>query len=155
MRNQDTFLPNPNRRVGLYVPMEKPTVLALVVAGVVIKKDGKYLLVQEKKPQVYGQWNLPAGRVDVGDSLEKTAIKEAKEESGYDVKILRKLGIYQNEATEAVKHAYQAEIVGGELAFPPDEIMDARWMTFDEVVALKDTLRGSWVLEAITMVEEG
>ncbi len=133
--------------------MEKPTVSALVVAGVVIKKDGKYLLIQERKPVVYGQWNLPAGRVDVGDTLEKTAIKEAKEESGYDVKILRKLGIYQNEATEAVKHAYHAEIIGGELAFPKDEIMDARWMTFDEIVSLKEKLRGSWVLEAISAVE--
>lgn len=134
--------------------MEKPTVSVIVVAGVVIKKDNKYLLIQEKKPQAYGLWNLPAGRVDVGDTLEKTAIKEAKEESGYDVKLIRKLGIYQNEATEPVKHAYQAEIIGGELAFPEDEIMDAKWMTFEEVNNLgEDKRRGSWVLEAIGEVE--
>jgi ADP-ribose pyrophosphatase YjhB (NUDIX family) len=35
-----------------------------VVAGVVVKQDGKYLLVQEKKPEAHGLWNLPAGRVE-------------------------------------------------------------------------------------------
>ena len=67
--------------------MEKPVVTAFVVAGAVLKKDGKYLLVQEAQSKAYGLWNLPAGRVDVGDTIEQTAVKEAKEESGFDVKL--------------------------------------------------------------------
>ena len=126
-------------------------VLAGVAAGAVIKRDGKYLLVQEKKPHVYGLWNLPAGKVDKGNTLEETAIREAKEETGFDVEIISKIGIFQKTAEEAVKHAFEAKIVGGELKFPEDELLDAKWFTFEEIEAMKDKLRNPWVLEAIIL----
>lgn len=137
--------------------MKKEVVKVNVVAGVVLKQDGKYLLVQENWPEnkeVHGSWNLPAGRVDVGDSIEQTAIKEAKEESGFDVELIRKLGIYQNTANEAVKHVFEAKIIGGELKWPKDEISDAKWLTFQEIEAMKDHLRNTWILEAISLVEK-
>ncbi len=134
--------------------MEKEVVKTNVVAGVVIKQEGKYLLVQEKQPKAYGLWNLPAGRVDVGDTIEQTAIKEAKEESGYDVELVRKIGIFQNDATEAVKHAFEAKIIGGELKFPEDELLDAKWFTIEEIENMKDELRGRWILEAINVTEK-
>ena len=134
--------------------MEKEVVFANVVAGVVIKQDGKYLLVQEKQPKAYGLWNLPAGRVDVGDTIEYTAIKEAKEESGFDVELIRKLDIFQNLATDPVKHAFEARIIGGEINFPDDEILDVQWFAFEEIINMADKLRDGWILEAIKMVEE-
>ena len=57
--------------------VEKPIAHTFVVAGVVLEHDGTYLLVQEKQPRAYGLWNLPAGRVDEGDTIEQTAVKEA------------------------------------------------------------------------------
>ncbi|MDP3093264.1 MAG: NUDIX domain-containing protein [bacterium] len=68
-----------------------------IVAGVVIKQDGKYLLAQENRPgtKVHGLWNFPAGKVEEGATIEKTAVKEAKEEIGYNVELIRKLGIFQ------------------------------------------------------------
>lgn len=137
--------------------MEKEVVKVYVVAGVVLKQDGKYLLVQENWPEnkeVHGTWNLPAGRVDVGDSIEQTAVKEAKEESGFDVELIKKLGIYQNTASEAVKHVFEAKIVGGELKWPEEEILDAKWLTFEEIKNMKDKLRNIWVLDAISLVEK-
>ena len=55
--------------------------LVPVVAGCVIQKDGKYLLVQEKQQKVYGLWNLPAGHVDEGETFEEAAIRESQEET--------------------------------------------------------------------------
>src|SRR5271156_2584482 len=118
--------------------MEKEVVMVPVVAGVILKEDGKYLLVQEKQPRAYKLWNLPAGRVDVGDTIEQTAIKEAKEESGFDVRLIRKVGIFQNKAEEPPKHAFEAEIIGGSLQFPEDELLDARWFTFEELNKMKN-----------------
>lgn len=121
-----------------------------VVAGVVIKKDDKYLLVQEKKKEVYGLWNLPAGKVEKGSIIEETAVREAKEESGYDVKLIRELGTYHKEGERSVKHAYYAEIAGGKLNPPADEILDAKWFTYDEILKMKDKLRNDWwILDAI------
>jgi 8-oxo-dGTP pyrophosphatase MutT (NUDIX family) len=128
-----------------------------VIAGVVVKKDGKYLLVQEGGPlsrACRGLWNFPAGKVDPGETFEEAATREAKEESGFDVKIIRKIGIFQTTPTEAVKHAFLAEIVGGEIAYPKEEILDARWFTLDEIYGTKDKLREGWVLNAIEIVEK-
>lgn len=126
-----------------------------VVAGVVIKQDGKYLLVQENHPdpRVYGLWNFPAGRVEKGETIENTAIKEAKEESGYDVKLISKIAIFHENVEVPVKHAFEARIVGGELKWPKDEILDARWFSLKELEETKDKLRGEWILGAIKMLE--
>lgn len=133
--------------------MHKEAILVPIIAGVVIKKDGKYLLVQEKKASVYGQWNFPAGKVDVGDTIEETAIKEAKEESGYDVELIRKIGVFHESEKLAPKHAFEAKIVGGQLAYPKDEILDANWFTLAEIKAMKEKLRGAWILNAISILE--
>ena len=133
--------------------MEKEVVKVNVVAGVVIKKDNKYLLVQEGVGKIRGLWNFPAGRVDVGDTIEETAIKEAKEESGYDVELIRKIDIFQDTANEAVKHAFEVKIIGGELEFPEDEIMNARWFYYEEILNMSDKLRNVWIIKAIEKLE--
>ena len=43
--------------------------MAVIIVGGVIEKDGKYLLVQEGKPQCYKKWNLPAGHLEVGEDI--------------------------------------------------------------------------------------
>ncbi|MCI0542286.1 NUDIX domain-containing protein [bacterium] len=135
----------------------KEVVQVFVVAGVVIKQDGKYLLVQEKRPNnahPHGLWNFPAGKVDIGDTVEETAVKEAKEEVGYEVELIRKIDIFQDAATEPPKHAFEAKIIGGELKWPEDEILYARWFTLQEIEAMKDRLRSGWILGAIQMLEK-
>ncbi len=134
--------------------MEKEIVMVPVAAGVVIKQDDKYLMVQEKQPKAYGLWNWPAGRVEVGDSIEATAIKEAKEETGYDVELIREIGVFHGALTGAVKHAFEARIIGGELALPEDEILDAKWFTPDEIRMTKDQLRSEWMLGALELMEK-
>lgn len=133
--------------------MEKEVIKVNVVAGVVIKKDGKYLLVQEKQLKAYGLWNFPAGKVDVGESIEQAAVREAKEESGYDVELIKKIDIFQSKSTDAVKHAFETKIIGGDLSFPEDEILDIKWFTFDEIKEIKEKLRDDWILGAITILE--
>lgn len=128
-----------------------------IVAGVVIRRDDRYLLVQENhpNPKVYGLWNFPAGRVEEGASIEETAVKEAKEESGYEVELIRKLDIFQESAEVPPRHAFEARIIGGELKWPESEILDARWFSFKEIQGMHEKLRGEWILKAITILEQG
>ena len=131
-------------------------VLVPVVSGVVIKKDGKYLLVQEKQPKAYGLWNFPAGQVDEGESIEMAAVREAKEEVGYDVEIIRKLGVYQANIKTPPKHIFEVKIVGGEFKIPDDELLDAKWFSFDEIFQLdkEGKLRSAdWMIGATQMLE--
>lgn len=129
-------------------------VKVIVAAGSVIKKNEKYLLVQEKKPEAYGLWNFPAGRVEVGDTIEKTAIKEVKEESGYDVELIKKIGIFHKNNDKAVKHIFEAKILGGELNYPKNEFLDAKWFTWKEIKNMKDKLRADCIIEAISILEK-
>ena len=124
-----------------------------VVAGVVIKQDGKYLLVQEKKPSDYGLWNLPAGHVEEGQTIAGTAVREAKEETGYDVELIRELDIFHRDGGIACKHTFLAKIIGGELRVPED-MLDVKWFTYDEILQMKEKLRYAWPLKAIDIVEK-
>jgi len=127
---------------------------AYIVAGVLIEQNNKYLLVQEKKKKVRGLWNLPAGKVEKGSSFEETAIREAEEETGYKVKLKKKLGVFQISVGDSVKHSFLAEIIGGELNYPKDEILDARWFSYNEVKRMKDKIRHPWVLESIEIYQK-
>jgi ADP-ribose pyrophosphatase YjhB (NUDIX family) len=112
-----------------------------IVCGVVLEHNGKYLLVQEKQPKAYGKWSLPGGRVDAGETLEQAAVREAKEETGFDVQLGEELLVLHTVVEKPVLHTYAATIVGGDLAFPPDEILDAGWFSYDEIIKMKDLLR--------------
>lgn len=130
---------------------EGPIERAAVVAACLIKKDNKYLLVQESQPIAYGLWNLPAGHVDKGEKIREAAIREAKEETGYDVKLIKEVAILHEEATNAVKHIFSANIVGGKISINNDEILDVKWLTFEEVKTINENgkIRRPWVWDII------
>jgi len=124
-----------------------------VIAGVVLLQDGKILLVQEKQAACYGKWSIPAGHVEVGESIEQAAVRETREETGFNVQLGRKLGIWQEQAGQSVKHCFLATITGGELHIPSDEILDARWFSLKEIEVMESELRDPVVLKAIHEAE--
>lgn len=88
----------------------------LDIRGVVFR-DGKLLLVKEKMDD---RWSLPGGFCEVGLSAGENAVKEIKEESGYDVmpkKLLAVLDSDKHTDKPQMFHYYkiflQCEIVGG------------------------------------------
>jgi 8-oxo-dGTP pyrophosphatase MutT (NUDIX family) len=48
----------------------------------IVHRDGRYLLLKERK---HRGWYFPAGRVEVGESLEQAALRETREETGVEV----------------------------------------------------------------------
>jgi len=124
---------------------------AAVVSACLIKKEDKYLLVQEAQPKAYGLWNLPAGHVDKCERIREAAIREVKEETGYDVRLIKEIAILHEEAINAVKHIFSANIIGGEISFKNDEILDVKWLTFEEVKTINDNkkIRRPWVWDII------
>jgi ADP-ribose pyrophosphatase YjhB (NUDIX family) len=55
-------------------------------------EPGRIVLIKRKNPP-FG-WAIPGGFVDYGESLEEAAVREAKEETGLDVKLIRQLHTY-------------------------------------------------------------
>lgn len=116
-----------------------------IIVNVVVKQDNKILMVQENWGNVKGMWNFPAGRLDEGENIFDGAIREAKEESGYDVRLTGIVNI-QNTVYED-RHVllvnFSAEIIGGEVAFDPEEIMNVDFIEIDKLLKMSDAeLRG-------------
>jgi 8-oxo-dGTP diphosphatase len=58
-----------------------------VGVGAVIVQDGTVLLVKRKYEPLAGQWSLPGGAVEVGETLEACLIREMREETGLEVRV--------------------------------------------------------------------
>jgi len=108
-------------------------------AGVVIEKDGKFLLVQEKMsiPGIFGKWNLPMGRTEKKESDQSCALREGEEETGYVLKLGSFICNYAFEVCpiEMLVSVYEAEIIGGELKVPSD-LLDVKYFSFEEIKRL-------------------
>ncbi len=61
---------------------------------IIIEYKGGIILIKRKNPPL--GWALPGGFVDYGESLEACAIREAKEETGLDIKLLRQFHTYSD-----------------------------------------------------------
>ena len=62
-----------------------------VGVGVIVAYDGLILLEERED---CGMWGCPGGRIDPGESITQTAIRETKEETNIDIKIDKIFGIY-------------------------------------------------------------
>jgi 8-oxo-dGTP diphosphatase len=122
-----------------------------IKSAVLIKRDGKFLLVKENAAHVRGLWNWPQGKVEKGETTEKAAIREAKEETGLDIKLEKPLGVLINTFADTKKlHVYTASILGGEIDFPTNEIMDVQFFTFEQIEEMRDQLVGVWIHTTIS-----
>lgn len=128
------------------------------VAGVVIRSDeGKYLLVQEKQPKAYSLWNLPAGWIDEGETPQQAAIREAKEEAGLDVELVQQEPLLKSLNDDGTREliSFLAKVTGGDLKPQESELLDAKWLSVQEIEALmlEGKLRNRWTLESIKIAE--
>lgn len=84
----------------------------------VVFNDHKILMVREKTD---GDWALPGGWADIGSTPSEVAVKEVKEESGFDVKAIKLLGVLDKKChphPPSPYHVYkmfiQCELIGGQ-----------------------------------------
>uniref|UniRef100_A0A3B4Y1J5 Nudix hydrolase domain-containing protein n=1 Tax=Seriola lalandi dorsalis TaxID=1841481 RepID=A0A3B4Y1J5_SERLL len=67
------------------------------------------LMVQEAKQDCYKQWYLPAGRVEVGESLEEALRREVKEEAGFDCEPITLL-LIQEQGPQWIRFIFLAKV---------------------------------------------
>lgn len=127
-----------------------------LVAANLVEEEGKYLLVQEGKEEVRGQWNLPAGGLKYGERPVQGAERECLEETGLEVSADSVNGIYFNELDRADADVsvicFNSEYVSGDIDIQmEEEIMDAGFYSKEEIANMD--LRVPFVEEAIERYE--
>ncbi len=113
-----------------------PDVLLTVTCSIMIEQDSRLLLVQEADPEIYGLWNQPAGHLEPGETFEQCALREAREETGYDVELTGVQGVYYNVAAgdADINICFRARPLGEGPRHPLEpDVLGTRWYSREEL----------------------
>lgn len=80
----------------------------LLAADAVIQFQEGIVLIRRNNPPFQGCYALPGGFVERGETVEKAAIREAKEETGLDIDLLGLVGVYSDPARDPRGHVVSA-----------------------------------------------
>jgi mutator protein MutT len=118
----------------------------LAAGAVVFDAQRRVLLVRRGRAPSAGEWTLPGGRVEPGETPEQAVVRELREETAIEGRIVAALGVMVIErqnggvgAGVAVRyaiHEFAMEPVGDAAPRAGDDAADARWVARDELTRL-------------------
>ena len=95
-----------------------------LMVDVVIPSERGVVLIRRGTEPFAGQWALPGGFVEVGETVEEAAVRETAEETGLAVEVARLIGVYSEPERDPRGHnvsvAFLVRVLSGELAAATD-----------------------------------
>ena len=112
----------------------------LVGVGAVIVRDHRAVIVQRSTEPLRGQWSIPGGALELGETLRQCAAREALEETGLQVEAVDVLDVFDSIYADPdgrcrfhyVLIDFFCRMIGGELR-PGGDAAQARWITGEEL----------------------
>jgi 8-oxo-dGTP pyrophosphatase MutT (NUDIX family) len=127
-------------------PAGGPTVTRAFSAGGVLLREsagGREILLGRRRRERDGAtWSLPKGTPDGDETAEQTALREVREETGLEVRILDSVGdihyrfVRGGRRIEKTVHYFLMEAIGGDLARHDHEFEEVRWFDLAEAEAV-------------------
>jgi mutator protein MutT len=109
-----------------------------VAAGaVVVDDEGRVLLVRRGHAPSAGEWTLPGGRVEAGETPEAAIVRELREETALVASVVASLGVVtlEREGATYVVHEYLVR-PESQVASAGDDAAEVRWVEDRELAAL-------------------
>ncbi len=111
----------------------------VIAVGAVVMHQNRILLIRRGKEPAKGEWAIPGGRVELGETLHEAAMREVKEETGVSIrpgKLIYFFETIQPDPDGRIRFHYvifdfMAKYLSGEPT-PRDDAMDARWVSAAE-----------------------
>jgi 8-oxo-dGTP diphosphatase len=105
-------------------------------ASILPVKDGKVLLAKRGQEPLKGAYDIIGGFLHADELPAAGALREAKEETGLEMKIIELLGIYSDQYGEDGDYTlnihYIGEVIGGEM-HAQDDVADLEWVDIAEI----------------------
>lgn len=116
------------------------------VLGCVFSKNRTHVLLVKRRDVPV--WVLPGGGLETGETPEMGVIREVLEETGYNTKIIRKVGEYHpSSRLTKFSHLFECEIIGGEPKLS-DETQEVSFFSLDKLPKLLPPPYGDWIGDA-------
>lgn len=98
---------------------------------IIIEIESKGIILIKRKNPPYG-WAIPGGFVDYGESLEEAAVREAKEETNLDVKLIKQFHTYSDPKRDPRHHSISTVYIAKGKGIPQAKDDALEIETFDE-----------------------
>lgn len=105
------------------------------------KSGRKLLLVRRRDVPI---WVIPGGGIEENETPEQGAIRETKEETGFDIKIVRKIAEYTYKNKEKKNHIFEARVMGGKAKLSK-ESKEVSFFPIEELPELRHPSISDWL----------
>jgi ADP-ribose pyrophosphatase YjhB (NUDIX family) len=105
----------------------------IVTGSVATAPDGRILLCRRAIEPRLGFWTLPAGYMELGESVEQSARREAREEAGADLQLDRVLVIYSVPRISQVQIMFRARLSNPDTIAPGPESQELSLVSWEEI----------------------
>lgn len=131
-----------------------------VTVATVVERAGRFLVVEEYDELAGGLvLNQPAGHLDPGEGLLEAALRETREETGWEVRLTGVIGVSLATAPNGITY-YRTTFHAEPVRRIEDQVLDpvihaVHWLSYEEMLANSARMRSPLVLPTVEQYRRG
>ena len=119
----------------------RPSPWPVVAVGAIVWKGDRVLLIRRGRPPRQGQWSIPGGRQEAGETVRQAVLREIREEAGIEIDILgvaAVVDLIERDGDDLSHHYTVIDMLAEWRSGDPvagDDALEAGWFALDQLTA--------------------